>query len=82
MKVIVTENKIQGGAKAFEIFEKGIKNGAKVLGLATGSTPETLYQNWVKSDLNCKDLTSINLDEYVGLTPDNPQRESTRRSRG
>ena len=73
MKVIVTENKIQGGAKAFEIFEKGIKNGAKVLGLATGSTPETLYQNWVKSDLNCEDLTSINLDEYVGLTPDNPQ---------
>lgn len=73
MKVIVTENKIQGGAKAFEIFEKGIKNGAKVLGLATGSTPETLYQNWVKSDLNCENLTSINLDEYVGLTPDNPQ---------
>ena len=45
MKVIVTENKIQGSAKAFEIFEKGIKNGAKVLGLATGSTPEILYQN-------------------------------------
>ncbi|WP_251716370.1 glucosamine-6-phosphate deaminase [Lactobacillus agrestimuris] len=73
MKVIVTENKIQGGAKAFEIFEKGIKNGAKVLGLATGSTPETLYQNWVESDLNCSDLISINLDEYVGLKPDNPQ---------
>lgn len=73
MKVIVTENKIQGGAKAFEIFEKEIKNGAKVLGLATGSTPETLYQNFVKSDLNCENLISINLDEYVGLTPDNPQ---------
>ena len=73
MKVIVTENKIQGGAKAFEIFEKGIKDGAKVLGLATGSTPETLYQNWVESDLNCSDLISINLDEYVGLKPDNPQ---------
>lgn len=73
MKVIVTENKIQGGAKAFEIFEREIKNGAKVLGLATGSTPETLYQNWVNSDLNCSNLTSINLDEYVGLTPDNPQ---------
>lgn len=73
MKVIVTENKIQGGAKAFEIFEKEIKNGAKVLGLATGSTPETLYQDFVKSDLNCENLISINLDEYVGLTPDNPQ---------
>lgn len=73
MKVIVTENKIQGGAKAFEIFENEIKNGAKVLGLATGSTPETLYQNFINSDLNCSNLISINLDEYVGLTPDNPQ---------
>lgn len=73
MKVIVRENDIQGGAAAFEIFEKGIKNGAKTLGLATGSTPITLYQNWVKSDLNCDNLTSINLDEYVGLKPDNPQ---------
>lgn len=73
MKVIITENKIQGGAKAFEIFENEIKNGAKVLGLATGSTPETLYQNFTNSDINCSDLISINLDEYVGLTPDNPQ---------
>lgn len=73
MKVIATENKIQGGAKAFEIFKNEIKNGAKVLGLATGSTPETLYQNFINSDLNCSNLISINLDEYVGLTPDNPQ---------
>lgn len=73
MKVIIRKNDIQGGAAAFEIFEKGIKNGAKTLGLATGSTPITLYQNWVKSDLNCDNLTSINLDEYVGLKPDDPQ---------
>ena len=73
MKIIVKENDIEGGAAAFKIFEKGIKNGAKVLGLATGSTPVTLYQNWVKNDLNCDNLTSINLDEYVGLKPDNPQ---------
>lgn len=73
MKIIVKENDIEGGAAAFKIFEKGIKNGAKVLGLATGSTPVTLYQNWVKSDLNCDNLTGINLDEYVGLKPDNPQ---------
>lgn len=73
MKVIVTENKIQCGAKAFEIFKNEIKNGAKVLGLATGSTPETLYQNFINSDLNCSNLISINLDEYVGLTTDNPQ---------
>lgn len=73
MQVIVTDDQIEGGAKAFEIFANGIKNGAKVLGLATGSTPITLYQNWVKSNLNCSDLISINLDEYVGLKPDDPQ---------
>lgn len=73
MKIIVANNKIQGGAIAFEIFENAIKNGAKTLGLATGSSPETLYQDMVKSNLSFSNLTSINLDEYVGLTPDNDQ---------
>ena len=73
MKVIVVDDKIMGGAKAFEIFKDGIKSGAKVLGLATGSSPLTLYSNMVKSDLNFDKMTSINLDEYVGLTPDNDQ---------
>ena len=31
-------------AKAFELIKEGMNNGAKVLGLATGSTPETLYK--------------------------------------
>lgn len=73
MKVIVKEDNVQGGKVAFEIFEKAIKSGAKNFGLATGSTPETLYENWVASDLDCSDLTSINLDEYVGLKPEDPQ---------
>ena len=30
--------------KAFELIKEGMNNGAKVLGLATGSTPETLYK--------------------------------------
>lgn len=73
MEIIVKENELQAGKAAFAIFEKAIKDGAKVLGLATGSTPLTLYQNWVESDLDCSDLTSINLDEYVGLKPEDPQ---------
>lgn len=73
MKVIVVKDKIIGGAKAFEIFNDGIKNGAKVIGLATGSSPLTLYSNMANSDLNFENVTSINLDEYVGLTPDNDQ---------
>lgn len=73
MEIIVKENELQAGKAAFAIFEKAIKDGAKVLGLATGSTPLTLYQNWVESDLDCSELTSINLDEYVGLKPEDPQ---------
>ena len=73
MKIIVTKDKITGAAKAFEIFSREIKAGAKVLGLATGSSPIELYQNMVNSDLNFSNLTSINLDEYVGLSPQNKQ---------
>lgn len=42
-------------------------NGAKTLGLATGSTPVEFYNQIVKSDLDFSDMTSVNLDEYVGL---------------
>lgn len=73
MKVIITSDKSNGSKKGFEIFEKSIANGAKVIGLATGSTPVALYQEWVKSDMDTNNLTSINLDEYVGLAPDNDQ---------
>lgn len=44
-----------------------MENGAKVLGLATGSTPITLYKEMTSSDLDFSDMTSVNLDEYVGL---------------
>jgi glucosamine-6-phosphate deaminase len=44
-----------------------MENGVKVLGLATGSTPETLYKEMTTSDLDFSDMTSVNLDEYVGL---------------
>ncbi|KRL62981.1 glucosamine-6-phosphate deaminase [Lactobacillus psittaci] len=73
MKIIVTKDKITGGAQAFKIFANEIQNGAKVLGLATGSSPIELYQELAHSDLNFSNLTSINLDEYVGLDPKNDQ---------
>lgn len=73
MKIIIRKNKLQGSAAAFEIFEQGLRNGNKVWGLATGSSPIDLYKSITDSNLNCANLTSINLDEYVGLKPDNPQ---------
>ncbi|MDT2820645.1 glucosamine-6-phosphate deaminase [Enterococcus devriesei] len=73
MKVIRVKDAAEGGKKAFEIIKDGMENGVKVLGLATGSTPETLYQEMTSSDLDFSEMTSVNLDEYVGLAGDDVQ---------
>ncbi|MGV8071277.1 hypothetical protein PJO50_29580, partial [Mycobacterium kansasii] len=57
----------------YQVFETALQQGAKVLGLATGSTPVTIYDRLVASDLDFSQLTSVNLDEYVGLSADHPQ---------
>lgn len=48
-----------------------------VLGLATGSSPEGIYAQLVewykKGDLDFSQVTSVNLDEYRGLSGDNDQ---------
>lgn len=48
-----------------------------VLGLATGSTPERMYELLVKAynqhKVSFREVTSFNLDEYVGISPSNPQ---------
>lgn len=48
-----------------------------VLGLATGSSPIGTYKQLIKwyqnGDLDFSECHSVNLDEYVGLTPDNEQ---------
>ncbi|MGK0552233.1 glucosamine-6-phosphate deaminase [Enterococcus faecalis] len=73
MKVIRVANAEEGGKKAFELIKEGMNNGAKVLGLATGSTPETLYKEMTTSNLDFSELVSINLDEYVGLGDNDAQ---------
>ncbi|MFW6170012.1 MAG: glucosamine-6-phosphate deaminase [Planctomycetota bacterium] len=48
-----------------------------VLGMATGSTPLGLYQELVRihreEGLDFAQVTTFNLDEYVGLAPSHPQ---------
>ena len=50
---------------------------ACVLGLATGSTPIGTYQNLIKAyeagDLDFSQVSTYNLDEYRGLSHDDPQ---------
>ena len=48
-----------------------------VLGLATGSTPEGLYAELIsmyeRGELDFSAVTTVNLDEYYPITPDNSQ---------
>lgn len=48
-----------------------------VLGLATGSTPIGIYRRLVRQnqegDLDFSQVTTVNLDEYRGISPDNSQ---------
>lgn len=73
MDVRIVKDSQAGGQAAFDLISQGIDHGAKVLGLATGSTPLSLYQAMIDSPLDFTKMTSINLDEYVGLPHDNDQ---------
>ena len=73
LKIIKVKDRNEGGKKAFELIKEAIQSGAKVFGLATGSTPETLYRELRESDLDFSDKIAINLDEYIGLSKDHPQ---------
>lgn len=78
MKVIITENYEEMSAKAAELLIAIVKNNPQaVLGLATGSSPIGTYQNMAKdckeNGTSYKNITTVNLDEYVGLTADHDQ---------
>ncbi|MFC0232576.1 glucosamine-6-phosphate deaminase [Vagococcus entomophilus] len=74
MKIIRVQDQIAGGQTAFSIIKDAMeKNKLNVLGLATGSTPLSLYDQMIHSSLDFSDVVSINLDEYVGLPAENKQ---------
>ena len=62
-----------GGQLIFDLVKE---NPACVLGLATGSTPVSLYKELIRlhkeNDLSFSNVTSFNLDEYIGLSGDHP----------
>lgn len=78
MKVIKTKDYEQMSRVAANILSAQVIMKPKcVLGLATGSTPiGTYYQliKWYeKGDIDFSEVTTINLDEYKGLSPENDQ---------
>lgn len=73
IEIIVVDSAEEGGKKAFELVKEELENGLEVIGLPTGSSPETMYAELRASDLDFSDVTAINLDEYIGLGADHPQ---------
>ena len=78
MKYIEVESYNELSRKAAAIIAaQVIAKPESILGLATGSSPLGTYECLVKAcenkDLDFSKVTSVNLDEYVGLTPDNDQ---------
>ena len=73
MTIEIVKDEAEGGKEALQLIQKAFNNGAEVFGLATGSTPETLYKELRASDLDFSDKIAVNLDEYIGLKASHPQ---------
>ncbi len=77
MKVIITENYDEMSKKAADIMTALVKNNPNaILGLATGSSPIGMYKYMAidcKNGVSYKNVSTVNLDEYVGLTADHDQ---------
>ncbi|MCJ7840619.1 glucosamine-6-phosphate deaminase [Lederbergia sp. NSJ-179] len=74
MDIIIAKNDQEASKKAFERIQEGLQNGSiQTLGLATGSTPLKLYAEMREARLNVENVTTVNLDEYIGLAASDPQ---------
>ncbi|MDF2513334.1 MAG: glucosamine-6-phosphate deaminase [Herbinix sp.] len=78
MKIIETNDYQEMSRKAANIISaQVIIKPNCVLGLATGSSPIGTYRQLIewynKGDLDFSEVKTVNLDEYKGLSKDNPQ---------
>ncbi|HOO88409.1 MAG TPA: glucosamine-6-phosphate deaminase [Aminobacteriaceae bacterium] len=78
MRIVTAKDYDQMSRKAsYIVASRVILNPKCVLGLATGDTPKGLYNELVRlfraGDVDFSGVTTFNLDEYAGLSPENPQ---------
>ena len=78
MEIINVKNNVEGGKVAAEILVNAIcLKPTSVLGLATGSSPESTYDALVESyrrgGVSFEYVKTVNLDEYIGLPKSSPQ---------
>lgn len=78
MRVIIVKDGAAVSARAAQFIAQLVRRKpACVLGLATGSSPVGTYQELIRmhreEHLDFSQVTTFNLDEYVGLDPTHPQ---------
>jgi glucosamine-6-phosphate isomerase len=77
IKIIIVENYEEMSDKAFEVMSEVLQNPKAVIGLATGSSPVGLYQRMVQdyknNGISYQEVTTFNLDEYLGLPRDHKE---------
>ncbi|WP_299940317.1 glucosamine-6-phosphate deaminase [uncultured Microbulbifer sp.] len=78
MKVVIQEDAAGVASYGADLFRDQLwRKPDSVLGLATGSTPFSLYRLLIESnrrgEISFARATSFNLDEYMDLPPEHPQ---------
>jgi len=77
MEVIISKTAEEASQLAGALVNNAVRNNPSlVLGLATGSTPLSLYKEMVKAcraGLDYSRVRTFNLDEYYGISPEHPQ---------
>ena len=78
MKIYKTNNYYEMSCKAANIIASQMTlKPDSVLGLATGSTPEGIYQQliakYLRGEIDFSNIQTVNLDEYVGLDKNDSQ---------
>ena len=77
MQIILCDSAAQVGARAADIIEAQVRQGPAVLGLATGGSPASTYQELIRRHnergLSFANATAFTLDEYAGLPADHEQ---------
>ena len=71
MDVIVERDEAACGVTVADVFDRAVRSGATTLGLATGSSPLSVYRELIRrhqdEGLSFTAVQAFLLDEYVGL---------------
>jgi glucosamine-6-phosphate deaminase len=75
--VIVERDEAACGRRVADVFDRAVRSGARTLGLATGSSPLSVYRELIRrhreEGLSFAAVRAFLLDEYVGLPAGHPQ---------